>query len=199
MLAGKPAFWSIFIVAMFTWPILRSLHAERDLSREHRRVLGEVRDFTLRDDRGGELGSAELRGRVWVASFAVIECKPTCSASEHVLTKMAELRHRTRNLGDAIRLVTFPLDPDRASATRLNELSATYRSGRGTWRFVSGPPAEVAAVLGSFHVTERMTATHLALVDANMQIRGSYDIADEAALPLLLRDVSLLLAPGGQL
>jgi protein SCO1/2 len=195
-LAGKPIVWLVFIVAMFTWPILRSIHAERGLPRT-RPILGWVRDFTLRDPNGGELGAAELRGRIWVASFTAVDCEPMCVQSRRVMTKMAELRHRTRNLGDAIRLITFTVDPDRDTAARMLESSATYRASRGTWHFVSGPPAGVRDVLRNFQVAEGIPQTRLALIDGNMKIRGYYDVADEAALDVLLRDVSLLLSFGG--
>src|SRR5262249_20264785 len=76
-LAAQPIFWLAFIVVMFTWPILRSIRAQRELPRE-RPVIGAVRDFTLHDQNGDELGASELRGRIWVASFTALDCEPTC-------------------------------------------------------------------------------------------------------------------------
>jgi protein SCO1/2 len=195
-LAAKPIIWLVFVVTMFTWPILRSIQSERELP-ERRPVLGRVRDFTLRDQNGGALGTAELRGRIWVASFTATECEPACAEARHVLGKMEELRHRTRNLGDTIRLVTFSVDPDRDTAERMLELAATHRASRGPWRFVSGPRSPLREVLSDFHVAEGLPQTHLALVDGEMRIRGSYDLADDAALHVLLRDIGLLLSLGG--
>jgi cytochrome oxidase Cu insertion factor (SCO1/SenC/PrrC family) len=194
-LAGQPIFWLVFIVAMFTWPILRSIHAERGLQRQ-RPVLGLVRDFTLLDQ-NGELGAAELRGRIWVASFTTIECEPACASSRRVLATMGQLRHRTRNLGDAIRLVTFMVGPEQTTTETMTALSAMHRASNGTWRFVSGPPARVKDVLRDFQVSEALPQTRLALIDSNMQVRGYYDLADEAALGILLRDISRLLSPQG--
>ena len=90
-LAGKPIFWLVFIVTLFTWPIWRSIVSERDLPSRHRPLLGLVRDFTLRDQGGGELGAAELRGRLWVASFTAVDCEPMCTHAERVMATMAEL------------------------------------------------------------------------------------------------------------
>jgi protein SCO1 len=196
-LVGKPIFWAAFIVTMFTWPILRSIRAERVLP-QNRPFLGLVRDFALRDQNGGELGAAQLRGRLWVASFTAIGCEPTCAETRHVMTKMSELRHRTRNLGDALRLVTFTADPEHDTPEAMLELSATYRASRGTWRFVSGPPARVRDVLHDFQVVEGTPQARFALVDGDMRIRGYYDFAADDAVAHLLRDVSLLLSPGGQ-
>ena len=196
-LVGKPIFWVAFIITMFTWPIVRSIHAQRALPL-NRPFLGLVRDFTLRDQNGGELGPAELRGRLWVASFTAVECEPTCAQTRRVMAKMGELRHRTRNLGDAIRLVTFTVDPEHDTAEAMLGLSATHRASHGTWRFVSGPPARVRDVLHDFQVVEGTPQARLALVDGDMRIRGYYDFADDDTLAHLLRDVSLLLSPRGQ-
>jgi protein SCO1 len=196
-LVGKPSVWLVFIVTLFSLPILRSIDSERDLSRLERPVLGVVRDFTLRDQNDSDFGTAELRGRIWVASFTAIACEPTCLQSQRMLTQMAELRHRTRNLGDAIRHVTFRVDPERDTGEPWRALSATYRARGGTWRFVSGSPDRVSDVLRDFPIAEGTSETRVALVDGNLQIRGYYDLADEAALPVLLRDIGLLISVGG--
>ncbi len=195
-LVVKPAFWLLFIGAMFTWPILRSIDAERSLP--HRRpTLGRVRDFSLRDQNGGSLGPGELRGRIWVANFTAVACEPMCGQSRRMLARMGEVQHRTRNLGDAIRLVTLTVDPDRDTPTQMADLAGAFRASRRTWRFLSGSPALVRAVLDDFQVVGRTPQTRFALVDAEMQIRGFYDLTDEAALDLLLRDIGLLASPRG--
>lgn len=193
-LAGKPIIWLAFIVAMFSWPILRSIRAERDLPHT-RPTLGRVRDFTLRDQGSIEIRGTELRGRIWVASFTTVDCETACEQSRHMLMKMAEVRHRARNLGDAFRLVTFTREPDRDTPERMLELAVAFRASHGSWRFVSGPPEQVREVLDDFHVAEDTAQTRIALVDGDLLIRGFYDLSDEAALPLLLRDISRLLSP----
>ena len=192
--AGKPLFWIAFIVAMFSWPILRSLHAERHL-RPARAVLGGIRDFTLRDHDGTDLGASELRGRIWLASFTTIAQATTHAQSRRTMLKLDEVRHRTRNLGDTFRLLTFPLDPDRDTAERMLALAVAHRASHGSWRFVSGPVARVREVLLDFKISETTPQSRVALVDGNMSIRGYYDLARDDAVPLLLRDVSRLLSP----
>ena len=191
-LAGKPIFWLVVVAAIFSWPILRSIQAARELP--HRRpVLGQVRDFSLHDQSGDALGATELRGRIWVASFGA--CEPGCGATEPALTMMERVRHRTRNLGDGFRLVTFVIGADGGAAVR--ELSARQRAGHGSWRFVSGPPDRMGQVLRDFRVAGDLDRSRVALVDGNLSIRGYYDPGDEEDIAALLRDVSLLLARGG--
>jgi protein SCO1 len=195
-LAGQPLFWLAFIITMFTWPIVRSIHAERRLPHGPP-VLGLVHDFTLRDPNGDELGRAELRGRIWVASFTTIDGAPTLDPPRQAMMRMADVRHRTRNLGDAIRLVTFVVDSHGDAAEHMLALSAIYRASHGNWRFVSGPPAPMNDVLRDLHVADGVPLNRCALVDGQMRIRGYYDLGDAPALDALLRDVSLLISVGG--
>jgi cytochrome oxidase Cu insertion factor (SCO1/SenC/PrrC family) len=194
-LAAKPVFWLAFIGALFSWPILRAIDAEHQLP-ERQATLGVVRDFTLRDQAGAGLGTTELRGRVWLATFTTIGRETAGAPSPNAMLKLEEVRHRTRNLGDAFRLLTFTLDPDLDTTQHMRELSLTHRASHGSWRFVSGPPAGVREVLRDFRISEGSPHSFAALVDGNMAIRGHYDLARDDAVPLLLRDISLLVPPG---
>lgn len=197
VLAGKPSFWLVFIAAMFTWPIARSLQAGRALARSdevgNSPVFGRVRPFTLDDPTSGRFGSAELHGRLWLASFAATDCAPMCDRIERSMARLEEVRHRTRNLGDAFRIVTFPVDPERTTAAQMRALSGAHRASRGPWRFVFGPPDRLRDILGDFRIFEGRPEARAALVDPELQIRGYYDLADEAALASLLHDISRLL------
>jgi protein SCO1/2 len=195
-LAGSPLFWILFVAAMLTWPILRSIQAERALP-QNRPVIGRVRDFALVDQNGDTFGDGELRGRVWVANFIAIQCEPMCAQTRRMMVKMGEVQHRSRNLGDAFRLVTLTVDPARDTPERMTEYSRKYRASKRTWRFVSGPAPTVRALLEDFAVAERAPQTRFVLVDTAMQVRGYYDLADEGALNLLLRDIGLLINRGG--
>jgi protein SCO1 len=195
-LTGSWLFWVLLIAALLAWPIGWSIKAERNLP-QNRPVIRRVQDFVLSDQNGDRFGAPELRGRIWVANFTSIRCQPMCAQSAAMMKKMSEIQHRTRNLGDAFRLVTLTVDPERDTPERMTEHSRAYRASRRTWRFVSGPPASVRGVLESFQVAERMPQTRFALVDADMQIRGYYDLSDEKAINLLLRDIGLLINRGG--
>jgi cytochrome oxidase Cu insertion factor (SCO1/SenC/PrrC family) len=195
-LAGRPLFWVLAVAILFAWPIVRAIHAERALP-HNRPVVGLVRDFVLTDQNGDRFDAGELRGRVWVASFTAIQCAPACAQTARMMEKAGEIQHRTRNMGDAFRLVTLTADPVRDTPARMSEYSSAYRASRRTWRFVSGAPDQVRSLLEDFRVAERTPQTRFVLIDPAMQIRGFYDLADDQALNLLLRDIGLLINRGG--
>jgi protein SCO1 len=195
-LAGRPLFWILSVAVLFAWPIVGAIQADRALPQK-RPVVGRVRDFVLTDQNGDRFGAGELRGRVWIASFTAIECAPMCAQTSRMMKKASEIQHRTRNMGDAFRLVTLTADPERDTPARMSHYSTAYRVSRRTWRFVSGPPDQVRSLLEDFQVAERTPQTRFVLVDPAMQIRGFYDLADDEALNLLLRDIGLLINRGG--
>jgi cytochrome oxidase Cu insertion factor (SCO1/SenC/PrrC family) len=194
-LTGRPLFWILSVAILLAWPIVRAIQAERELPRK-RPVIGRVRDFALTDQNGDRFGAGELRGRVWVASFTAIQCAPMCAQASRMMKKASDIQHRTRNMGDAFRLVTLTADPEHDTPARMSAYSTAYRASRRTWRFVSGPAAQVRSLLEDFQVAERAPQTRFVLVDPAMQIRGYYDLADEEAVDLLLRDIGLLINRG---
>src|SRR4051812_17997326 len=100
-LVGKPWFWIAAISLVFLLPLGRAL--ARSVPQLPARKLA-LPAFQLVDQRGQPYGSADLRGRIWVADFVFTSCPTVCPK----LTKqMQKIQHRARNLGDAFHLVTF--------------------------------------------------------------------------------------------
>lgn len=191
-LAGRPLFWVLLLAALTAWPIVRSIRAERQLP-QNRPVIGRVRDFALVDQTGDAFGSNELRGVVWIAHFSSTRCRGICG---DMLDRMSNLQHRTRNLGEAFRLVTLSVDPEHDDAAKMAKFAAAQRASRRLWRFLSGPVPTVERLLEDFQVAKRMPQTRFALVDGEMQIRGYYDLSDDGSLDLLVRDLGLLVNRG---
>lgn len=191
-LAGRPLFWVLFLAALTAWPIARSIRAERRLP-QNRPVIGTVGEFSLVDQNGEVFGSKELRGRVWVAHFSSTRCRGICG---DMLDRMSNLQHRTRNLGEAFRLVTLSVDPDRDDPAKMAEFASAQRASRRMWHFLSGPAPAVEKLLEDFQVAVHMPQTRFALVDGDLKIRGFYDLSDKESLDLLVRDLGLLVNRG---
>lgn len=199
-LRGRPAWWALFAVAVLAVPAAALFAQSR---RPELPVLGELPAFRLTDQRGRPFGKDDLRGHAWVANFIYTRCSAACPM---LTAKMKRLQDRfaSEGLPDA-RLVSFSVDPER---DHVDELAA-YADGFGakdeTWRFLTGPLAEVEhTVVRGFKIAmgkvpapadeqaprpgeafEILHGEHMVLVDGRGRIRG-YFTADDAGLAALM-------------
>jgi protein SCO1/2 len=190
-LAGRPIFWVLLVGALFAWPVVRAYRAEAQLP-PPRPVIGAVGPFTLRDQYGEAFGTEELRGKVWVAQFF-----RAGTPERATFAKMAELQHRTRNLGEAFHLVSFTVDPEHDDRRALARTAGKYRASRRAWSLLTGPFEDVRQVLGgdlAIDVGQVAPAifSKLALIDQRLRIRGFYDLEANDSVNPLLRDAGLL-------
>jgi protein SCO1/2 len=198
-LVGSGWFWGIAIGLVFLLPIGRALGQHVPAQPALRM---ELPAFTLTDQRGQPFGSADLKGRVWVADFVFTSCPTVCPK----LTKrMQELQHRSRNLGDAFHLVTFTVDPDNDTPERLATYAASYHADAHRWTFLTGKLGDVETTvvkgfklaMGKDEIPEGsglfsiFHGEKLVLVDDQGLIRGYYD-ADDAGLDQLLHDAGVI-------
>ena len=117
---------------------------------------------------------------------------------------MAEVQKRTEDLGTALRLVTFSVDPENDTPEVLAAYAHKYGANEARWTFLTGPLGEVeTVVLRGFKIAmgkketpegilEIFHGERFVLVDAEGKIRGFYD-ADDAGIEAVVRDARLLL------
>jgi protein SCO1/2 len=159
-------------------------------------ILGTVPAFSLTERTGTPLGSEDLAGHVWVANFIFTRCPDFCPA---LTARMAELQRA--GAGNAVRLVSFSVDPEHDTPTVLTDYAT--RTGAGArWLFVTGPRATMATLLrDGFHVayaddgppTSPIThSDRFVLVDRQLRIRGYYHGTDADDLRRLARDAATL-------
>jgi protein SCO1 len=196
-LAGTPLFWLLLLGIIFVVPLGRTLARDVPQGPSMRVPLPE---FQLTDQRGEPFGLAKLRGKVWVADFIFTSCGVVCPK----LTKrMAELQHRTRNLGDAFHLVSFTVDPDNDTPERLAAYAREYRASPHRWTFLTGTLGDIETTVvkgfktamgkeeadpGIFSIFH---GERFVLVDRKGAIRGYYEATDEG-LDQLVRDIGII-------
>ncbi len=150
-------------------------------------VLGQLPEFSLVDAQGAPLGSAELAGQVWIASFFFTRCPSICPL---LMTRVASLQKRFREAGiDSIRLVSITVDPAHDTPERLREAAPRYGVDETRWQLVTGPLERVRALLtagfkvpGAEGIGTDGDIPHTAkvvLVDGKGQIRGYYDTDED--------------------
>ena len=149
-------------------------------------VLGTIPAFSLIDQAGEPFGSADLDGRVYVASFFFTSCPSICPPLMHALSTLQD-RYRDEGI-DEIRLVSISVDPETDTPERLTEYAARFRADPERWTLLTGEIDEIRRVAVEGFKTalgDRIDAEggffdiahsgKLVLVDGRGRVRGYYD------------------------
>jgi protein SCO1 len=168
-----------------------------------------VPPFEFTERNGMRIGNADLKGKVWIASFVFTRCSGTCP---QVAATLARLQSELADVQD-LRLVTFTIDPDRDTPDELKKYAERYRADSDRWLFLTGAEKEIHALAnGGFHVLAKKRpdgkpgdefdhSTFVVLVDKVGNIHDYYDGMPplegprdkyEASLERLKKDVRVL-------
>jgi cytochrome oxidase Cu insertion factor (SCO1/SenC/PrrC family) len=147
----------------------------------------EVMPFALTERSGRPVSDADLKGKVWVASFVFTRCSGPCpSVTATVARLQSELD--LANTPD-LRLVTFTVDPDRDTPDELRKYADRYRAHPDRWLFLTGKEDEIhrLAVKGFRLGVERTKvpdppagqefdhSTRLVVIDKAGRVRSIFD------------------------
>ena len=187
------------LISAATWSVFRYGVVTMDTGLP---VLGQVPEFSLVDSDGQSLSQAQLAGGVWIADFIFTHCPGVCPV---LSAQMSKLQHVLPPQGaDAVRLVSFSVDPANDTPEALRAYGARFGAEQGRWLFVTGQRDALHALIGQgFHlaVADRPESensdgegliTHsdrFVLIDKNLQIRGYYHGTDPEAVQKLLQDI----------
>ena len=176
-------------------------------------VLWPVPEFSLIDQDCLPFNSAEMTGKVWLASFVYTKCPDFCPL---VTQRMAVLRDSIAandELRDQVRLLSITVDPLRDSPAVLREYAERFRAAKPTWLFLTGPVTEVIPLVNQgFHLSTIHPRVHdphehthahdsiagdymvshsdrIVLIDAQRRVRGTYTSSDPEALKRLWTDL----------
>jgi len=153
--------------------------------------LNSVGDFALTERDGSTVHKADLLGKVWVASFVFTRCTGPCP---QVTSTMARLQQDLPADRDAIRLVTFTVDPDHDRPDELKRYAGAFGADPKRWLFLTGKEADIHQLLREgFRVpvqanageerrpgNEVMHSPRLVVVDKKGHVRGYFDGIVEA-------------------
>lgn len=143
-----------------------------------------LQDFTFIERSGDKISKADLRGKVWIASFVFTRCTGPCP---QVTATMARLQSELADQKD-LRLVTFTVDPARDDPAELRKYAEHFRADKERWLFLTGDEKELHQLLQkSFKVPVMRNAkstkpseefdhsTRLVVVDREGCVRGYFD------------------------
>jgi protein SCO1/2 len=200
--AGRPLLWALALSAIAAWPAIWSVRTRMPPPPP---VLAVLPPFELTDETGRPFGSADLAGRVWVASFIFTRCETVCP---RVTARMARIQDRSRSLEPALHLVSISVDPAYDAPARLAEYARAHRASPRMWTFLTGSSAAVQeTVEKGFRVSMGREpgdpspaaishGSHLVLVDGMGRIRRYYDPEEPDTVDRVVRDAALLVNRG---
>lgn len=196
-LVRSPAFWILFLLYGFSYPIYRSMN--RTLPPELP-VIAQVPEYELISENGQRFGSKELAGRVYLANFIFSRCPTICPK---MLKELEVVQKRIRGTDRKVGIVTFTVDPEYDNERVLFDLARKHNASPYNWTFLTGsdPEAMFKLYRDGFKVgvehnpKDLFDIAHsekIVLVDGKGQIRGYYSF-EENDINKLMIDVGLLI------
>jgi cytochrome oxidase Cu insertion factor (SCO1/SenC/PrrC family) len=166
------------------------------LKDSHLPDLGTIKDFSLTERSERTVSLADLKGKVWIASFVFTRCTGPCP---QISATMARLQKELADEPDRVRLVTFTVDAKADGTKELQSYAKSFQADAERWLFLTGDEAAIhKLVKESFMLpVERVKgpkvpagaevehSTRLVLVDQQGHIRGFYSgmVLQEANQP----------------
>ncbi len=205
MLVSKKAFWLVFILYFFSVPLLKSVN--RELPPELP-ILKTLPEYTLTNSFGKPYGSAELKGRVYIANFIFSTCPSSCL---RLTAEMQKIQKRVRGLGQKVALVSYTVDPETDNPKTLFKYARKHQANPYIWSFLTGTTKQMQdIIIDGYSVpmgkmeevkanVDGQTVTmfdiahseKLVLVDWEGRVRGYYDSTKKDINKLMI-DVGLL-------
>lgn len=196
-LVRSKLFWVLFWLFGFSYPIYKSLN--RTLPPELP-IIAQVPEYQLISENGQRFGSADLKGRVYLANFVFARCPSVCPK---MLGELEKVQKRVRGTGKKVAIVTFTVDPEHDNEKVLFDLARKHKANPFTWTFLTGSDKEAMFKLyrDGFKVGVEQNPRNMfdiahsekiVLVDGENRVRGFYSF-DTNDVNKLMIDVGLLI------
>ncbi len=163
-------------------------------------VYHTVESFVYLNQDSVKINSASLKGKIWISDFFFTHCPTICPP---MTSQMKWLNGELDDLKDEIYFLSFTIDPDRDTPTRLREYRKSYDITANNWIHFTGDEAATHRLgIQSFLVhagqddTEPGGYAHgdiFTLVDREGRVRGVYHGTDVDEVKQLEKDVRKLL------
>lgn len=159
---------------------------------------GTVPEFQFTNQDGQPFGSAQLKGKIWIADFIFTSCPGPCPI---ISSRMSEMQRPLEN--SDVHLVSFTVDPETDTPEVLRGYAERLKARPGRWDFLTGSESALYSFIkdgfklavsdGADELGVPVHSTRAALVDRRGKIRGYYDLTAPDAVTNLLADATHLL------
>ncbi len=196
-IAWKVAMLSIPLVIAGLLLLLRQAEVKQ-LRNRSISAYGKVPQFQLTNQDGRSFGSADLKGKIWIADFIYTMCPGPCPM---ISSRMSELQKPLENTD--VHLVSVSVDPEHDTPKILRGYADKLKAQPQRWDFLTGSKQAVydlsrngfklAIADSSAEAAIPVHSTRMVLVDRRGEIRGYYDALAPDAITKLLADTNHLL------
>lgn len=146
------------------------------------------------------LNDADWNDKIIIADFFFTSCPSICPTLTRNMKRLQDAFNKTDSI---VRFVSFTVDPERDSVTRLKAYGDKYNINHDTWWMLTGNKADIYDLaLHEFKAniaqaqdfdTAFIHTDKFFLLDKNRVVRGWYSGLDSANLDKLMGDVVLLM------
>lgn len=145
------------------------------------------------------VSSKKFENKVRVVDFFFTHCGSICPA---MTSQMRRLNTKTQDLAKEVQFLSFSIDPERDTPTRLREYKKNYKITTSNWEFFTGNEAATHLLAKEFFNGAQRDdkadggfghTTYFALVDREGYVRGIYDGTNADAVDQLEKDLRKLL------
>lgn len=152
-----------------------------------------MRSFELTERSGQTIGTKELVGQPYIASFFFSRCPGSCKQQND---QMRLLQQKYRDT--PIRLVSISVDPEADTPEVLEQYANGYGADKNKWLFFTGDIQYISKVAGEVfmlgQVREKSHPDRFCLVDADGKLVGKYNWHDAKELAMLDEHVKEILS-----
>ena len=153
-------------------------------------VYTTVPEFALVSETGVPFGSAQLRGRPWLASFFFATCTGPCPRMNSQIHDVQERTYKFQGL----QIVSITVDPDNDTPAALAAYAKRYKADPARWHFLTGARETISALSrNGFQVgeldTSRTHSTRVMLVDRQGRVRGHFPVNEKEELDALVAGI----------
>lgn len=166
-------------------------------SKEELKVLIPDIDFTLEDEQGNPIKMSDQNGKVRLLTFLYTQCKTTCVATTHYMTKVQEALIAEGIWDKDIHFYTISFDPKRDTGEQMLAYAEKWGMDLNHWSLVRGSEEDTRQVALDFGVfvqqveEEFIHGDYAILVDKKGQVRQFYT-GSKMDVPAVVEDIKSL-------
>ena len=155
-----------------------------------------INNFYFTNQFGEDFGTQNTIGNIYIANFFFTSCPSICPPMRN---KLIDIATTFKDKNDFI-ILSFTIDPANDTVSVLKKYATSLRIPNKKWFFLRGTDKELLKIADKFRTSfskkedsiDFYHSSFVALVDKKQQIRGFYNILDEASFEELKEDIQKL-------